>query len=363
VCQTTPEPSKTLANILDLLINKVCCLSEIVDDLPTSFNEYKEPTLNYPTLAGCTAFSGLTNDLHRDYTVVLANKICALNTTVNNHTTDIADHEDRIQELESLVPTPLPNLPSCLTGVIEPLDDLVENLENNYCIIKDALGDEGAMATAISRQCLNLSSQKQLINSNQFMINYPGWEPNPENLSESINNLWITVCDIRAAVRSILDNCCKAGCDDIYIEPYIKWSTEDDGILLVNFKAKSNLPLGFYDCGQPTFANGNNIFKLTDSLGMEATLPAILFRHIDYPADTSGVLDDLNLPFGWFEIDMIPTQLDLSSGPIQMTADLCFTDGTIQCIKCVSFVIPAKPANKCCEIKATGDVTIIYKTC
>lgn len=361
VCQQTPEPTKTLANILNLLVSKVCCLSDIVKNLPSTGQPFVEPVLNYPA---CTAFGGLTNDLHRNYTLKLAQSICSLTTTVNNHTSTLTSHNTRITDLEANFPIPKLQLPSCLSNAVETYDVLLQNLETEFCDIKDALGDEGDLNTAKGRICPNLGQEKRLIDSTKTMNSLLGWENVPQNFAQSVNNLWLTVCDIRAAVRSILDNCCKAGCDDILIDFYQRWSTDDDGVLLLNFRSKSKLPLGFYDCGQTSTSpnTGNNVFTFTDATGLSIDLP-ILFRSIDYPNDKSGVLDDPTLNFGWYELNLSGTGLNLEAGPIKMSSDLCFTDGTIQCIKCVDFMIPAKPLSKCCEITATKDVTIIFKSC
>lgn len=364
VCQLSPTPSKTLANILDLLIDKVICIDEAIKDLPPGGTPYVEPALNYPS-----CFSPLINDKLSDYAVQLANKICSVSSTVSTHTSQIAVLTDKVTTLEGLVPTPLPNLNSCLSGIIQPLNVVVQNLETQFCDIKEGLvgdlGDGGDLTGVLAYQCTGLNGQKSLVDSTKLMITKPGWVASPQTFAESMQNLWITVCDIRGAVRSILDNCCKAGCDDILIDAYIKWSTVDDGILLVNFLAKSRLPIGFYDCGETISSpgSGTNEFIFTDVDGLTAP-EAILFRSID-PTSTLGVLNTNNpdLSYGWFEIDMNAMNLNLDGGPIQMTADLCFTDGTTQCIKCVSFTIPAKPADKCCEIKATGNVTIVYSTC
>jgi hypothetical protein len=362
VCQETPQPSKTLANILQLFISKIVCIDEIIKDLPEPGQSFQEPTLNYPN---CSTFSGLTNDLLTDFVVTLAQKICSIGTTVATNTSSIAALTTRVVTLEGLVPTPLPNLASCLSGATQPLNVVLQNLEIEFCDIKDALGDDGNLNTARSRICPNLGGEKRLTDSTKVMNTITGWEGNPQNFAQSVNNLWLTVCDIRAAVRSILDNCCKAGCDDILIDFYQRWSSEDDGILLINFRAKSNLPVGFYDCGQSsTLPNTtDNSFTFTDALGVSIPYP-VLFRSINYPSgDKTGLLDDPDLAYGWFPIDLSTTGLDLEAGPITMSSDLCFTDGTIECIKCVNFTISPKPYVKCCEVKATAPVTIIYKTC
>lgn len=364
VCQQTPEPTKTLANVLNLLVSKVCCLSDIVKNLPPSGTPYTEPVLNYPA---CTAFSGLTNDLHRDYTLQLAQRICSLTTTVNSHTATLAGHNSRITKLEAEFPIPKLLLPSCLSSSVLTYDTLLTNLETQFCDIKEALGEETDLNKAKNQfaTCTaNLGQEKQLIDSNKIMAQLPGWEGVPQNFAQSVNNLWLTVCDIRKAVRSILDNCCKAGCDDIVIDSYQRWDSSGDDILLLNFRALSNLPLGFYDCGQTSSTPNtlNNKFRITDGAGIVFDYP-ILFRSINYPTDKTGALD-LVANFGWFELDFTAfPSIDLTSGPITFNADLCFTDGTIECVKCIEFVVAPKPFDKCCEITATQDTTIVYKTC
>jgi hypothetical protein len=351
VCQTTPEPSKTLANVLELLISKVCCLSDIVKDLPVPGASYIEPTLVYPA-----CFSPLSSDVLSQFTRNLAEKICDISDQVDLNTSGIADLDNRVTDLEALVPTPLPTLPSCLSGSAEVLDDLVENLESEFCAIKDALGDSGQLTIAADQICDNLNSQKQLMDSTQTMSGITGWVLTPQNFAESVNNLWLTVCDIRSAVRSILDNCCAPTCDAIKIDFYQRWSSDDATLLQLNFRSKSSLPVGFYDCGQPSLGNE---LTFTDSFGFVYPYP-IIFRNINYPTNTSGALDD-NTNFGWYDIPLGGTGLNLSA-PIIVTGDLCFTNGSLECIQCVSWTINPS-TNACCEIFATGPVTITYKTC
>jgi hypothetical protein len=357
VCQTTPEPSKTLANIFELLISKVCCLSEIVEGIPTPPDPYIEPTLIYPS-----CFS-LSNDVLSVYTKNLADKICDISFQTNQNTLDIDSLDERVTDLEAQVPTPLPELNSCLTGTDKVLDDLVEYLENEFCDIKDALGEAGDIAIASGQICENLGIQKQLTDSSQNMNSLVGpagtWIVSPQNLAQSINNLWLTVCDIRAAVRSILDNCCAPTCDAIKIDFYQRWSSDNSEILQLNFRSKSSLPVGFYDCGQPGNPDGINELTFIDATGFEYSYP-ITFRYIDYPTNTNGVLDSTS-NFGWVDIDLGGPGLLLTS-PITVKAELCFTNGTNECIQCVQWTInPSK--NTCCEIKATDTVTITYKTC
>jgi hypothetical protein len=48
---------------------------------------------------------------------------------------------------------------------------------------------------------------------------------------------------------------------------------------------------------------------------------------------------------------------------LTITADICLTDGTTTCIKCLNITVPFVPSDDCCVITATGRVTIVYKIC
>ena len=362
-CQNTATPSKTLANILQLLIDKVCCISEKVDDLPPPVDPYLEPELDFPI---CNAFSGFPSDvLHHEYTLLLAQKICSMYDDIATNTVNIAAHEVRIDGIEAIIPTLMVkmNLDSCLSNTTIPLQTLLVNLENAFCLTNDALGDAAALTAVLDKQCVT-NSTKRLDNPSLTLSTTTGWVSTPVTLADNITNLWITVCDIRNAVKLIQDNCCKVDCSKIEIDFYQAWSTEEgeESTLRLNFKAKSLFLNGFYDCGQ-TLASPNtstNSLTFTDINGLSIPVP-ILFRSINYPTgDITGAFD--SDVYGWYNIDLSGTGLDVTGGPLTVTTELCFTDGTIQCTKCYTWTIEPY-VGSCCEVTATDNVTLTYSIC
>jgi hypothetical protein len=49
------------------------------------------------------------------------------------------------------------------------------------------------------------------------MGSLPGWitAGNYNTLADSVNNMWITICDIRSALFNVVTNCCAPSCDDV----------------------------------------------------------------------------------------------------------------------------------------------------
>jgi hypothetical protein len=277
VCQTTPQPTKTLSNILKLLISKVCCLSDIVENIPNPGTPYIEPTLN---LAPCLVYESgtgttITELILSQYVQRIATFLCQLNDTVIINTSDIAELQRKVADLEN-APDPTPQISSCLFQDLTAIDVVVEELEQQFCDYKVALGSTGDINTAVSRQCKDLNSQLQLA-TKLPMTNLDGWRSNVQNLAQSINNLWLTVCDIRSAVSIIQSSCCQVDCDDIVVDFDYMW--EDESTLLAFFTPKTNVPPGFWDCNE----KDGQTFRVIDGNGAE-TLIYIPFRKED-PTD------------------------------------------------------------------------------
>jgi hypothetical protein len=354
VCQTTPEPAKTLNNILQLLVNKVCCLSDIIKALPPPGNNYQEPILNLPTCLQYPDGTGgtVTKLIHNQYTLRIATVLCALQTTVTNQGGQISSLDVRVTALENKVPV-VPQISSCLLGTLANVEVVVEELEDQFCLYKTALGPLSDINIVPSRQCANLNTQMQLATGFP-MTSLVGWKSSVTNLAQSLNNLWLTVCDIRGAVKIIQDTCCKVDCDDIIIDFDYRWI--DAVTLRIFFTPKSTLPAGFYDCNQ-TFGN-----KITITDGNGSSWNTYFFFRNSNPLNLTGLLDDINIITNGYDLDFSLSPLDTST-VLKFDSNLCFTNGTTQCIKCFDKEVDAYINTDCCTITASATVTIVYQTC
>jgi hypothetical protein len=265
VCTTTVEPAKTLAAVLDLLIDKVVCLADLVDAIVPGGATYTEPTLNLPACLQYTNAQGqtVTQLIHNQYSLTLATKICELKTTVDLHTSQIAGVSARVSVLEAKTNTTLPTLAvQCLNGSATALDldDALDVVADELCALKGVLGTNTAITTAAAKQCASLSSLPAL-SSTGTMSSIAGWKPTVTTLSDSIFNLWLTICDMRGAMATLKNCCGTLDCSSVIIDFAASANSNRDQITL-NFAGLTTIPVTLSECSQQgsklTITDGNN---------------------------------------------------------------------------------------------------------
>jgi hypothetical protein len=94
----------------------------------------------------------------------------------------------------------------------------LENLEAVYCLFKNYTGSTSELVSAINRMCPDLTNTKRLTGTG-LMSSIPGWILSPATLAESMQNLWLTICDLRYAVRKIEETCVSKDCLDANNDP------------------------------------------------------------------------------------------------------------------------------------------------
>ena len=253
VCSVTPEPAKTLAAVLDLLINKVVCLADIVDNLPGGGNNYTEPTLNLPVCLQYINAQGqtITSLEHSQYSLTLATKICQMNSSINTQTTQISGLNTRVTALENQTADALPQVAmTCLTGnsTLLDLDNALGVVATELCAVKDVVGSNTAITAAAAKQCAGLGNLPALSQTGT-MSTIPGWKSSVSTLSDSFFNLWLTVCDIRGAIADIKSNLSTVDCSAIIIDYVATANTNRDAITL-NFNGLCTIPATFSECNQ-----------------------------------------------------------------------------------------------------------------
>jgi hypothetical protein len=249
---TNPAPTqKTLSAVLDFIVRKVCCLNTTVAAI-TPGTSYTEPTIALPSCLQYQNQQGqtVTQLIHNQYTLTLANKICQLNTTVNQHTSQISNHNTRITALENApgvtLPQVTPNciLPSTPTAMVTVLDEL----ENQYCLLRNVLGTNSALTAAVAQQCANLGAQPALSQAGNLSA-LTGWNGSISNLAQSFQNLWITVCDMRAAINDLKNCCSQVDCSQ-FILSYTASANNLRQEVYLDFNPGTIIPAGFANCSQ-----------------------------------------------------------------------------------------------------------------
>lgn len=265
-CLTTSNVTDmSVENIISLLINKVCTIQDLVNDLGGG-DTVPDPLL---TIAQCFRTNDsfgdpITRLQHTVYTGQIGLKVCAINTTVTAQGATLTSYGNRITVLEAAIANPATNtgtvnLTCSGTTTPQTLANAILIVENQLCNLRNATGTSTALTQAAANQCLSLSTSAALSKAGT-MAAIPGWKTTVTTTADSITNLWLTLCDLRDAFIGI-KGLIKADCSSV---------TVDFAVALINngtsanlfFSGYSSIPSGWSN----TSAQGSKL-TITDALG------------------------------------------------------------------------------------------------
>jgi hypothetical protein len=143
-----------------------------------------------------------------EYVDIIANAVCDIYTTIDSIQTELSSLDARVTALEGLTPTggsPLINITTqCASGptpgAILPIQQAFFNLETKFCGLHAVLGTIAQLNATIQTECTDLDTAATLMDDQVLMQDIPGWVVSPSTLAENINNIWLTICDMRAKV-------------------------------------------------------------------------------------------------------------------------------------------------------------------
>lgn len=345
-CIACPEPEKTLNIVLQLLIDKLCTLEDIVASL-SGGGTAAEVVVR---VAQCLQQVDANGDFIRDMTVseyvkIIGRELCTNIYNVGVLQGDVADIQTDIDNIKADIvdlqaqgdPTATPTCigPATPTDIVE----FVEALEQQFCEIRNATGSAGALLDVIDAEGNCATPVTKLLDKNVTL-----WVNQSQTLADSLNHMWLAICDLRGAVRSILDNCCKISCADIVIDFDVKLDDTGDNLLFF-FLPKTTLPSDFFDCNTTI----GTTFTFTDGAGHVST----------YPIKIADVLIDVDYINNGYPVPVSGIgAVDPALG-MTITSDVCVTNGDTTCVKCVT--VQVAPQTTCCTITASGVTTIIYR--
>ena len=233
------SPSSSIQEVFSSVIQKVCSLTSRVEELentpcsvdvavvPECIRNYTSPC--FPVaISNLPTYNSATNTLPvTDYANAVARLVCCMLTDISNLQNNVANINTQIEDLWNLLNT-CSNatsslvLPTCTNNfILNPGNDPVTVqqaytwLEADFCTLQGIVGTPDAIADAINKQCPDLNNADKL-GSGGTMSGISGWVDSPTTLSDSLTNLWLTVCDMRSAVSDILNSCCFSLCN--YLE-------------------------------------------------------------------------------------------------------------------------------------------------
>jgi len=86
--------------------------------------------------------------------------------------------------------------------------DFFTLLESTFCDFKKYLGTVTELQIAVAYDCPDLGNLPRLSNTG-IMSDIYGWIDTPVNVGQSVNNLWLTICDLRSAISNLQKGCCE----------------------------------------------------------------------------------------------------------------------------------------------------------
>jgi hypothetical protein len=284
------------AALIQLIIDAVCALQNI--PTPTTPGTAGCPDC-VVSIAACFHYENPQGDTVTtmqltDYVTAIGNRVCELVSEINTINLTLVNHDNRITALETAT-TPdlvLPRItPVCvLPAVATDMDEVLSALESQFCELIGATGGPIDIYGGIAQQCPGIDQSDQLAGSGT-MGTIPGWVSPPTNLADTINNIWLTICDMRSAILNIQTNCCSDDCDGINVT---LTATVDANDITIYFAGV--IPVNFAECA-PT----GTLVTITDATGGSTTA-------------SISVIGNLNNAAGY--------TIDLSSTPVNPADNL-----------------------------------------
>ena len=209
---------ETYQELLQFLIEQICSLQGLS---PTDTTGKTDDVLI--TVAPCFIVNGITVMSLTDYVTAIGLRICSIidqitliNNTLNELIIRVTDLENAVPYVYTLpsitVDCTLQDSPLVNAGTpAEPyqkIDQILSILINDdtygYCALRSATGLPVDLNAAVLSQCI-LNSDIQLSSSTgATWSTNPNWDQTPTTVANTINNIWLAICDIYDYLKNII---------------------------------------------------------------------------------------------------------------------------------------------------------------
>lgn len=215
------------------------------------------------------------NDYTSNIGGVVSNNIDVINgilETLSTQQTEIDNNQTQINNILASGATAIPDVYSyCFlssgTGLY-PMDVVLDDVTRSICNYYSSVGNASQMSLAGLQQCANLNTAQRFAVPSAQMQSITGWKTSISTYSDSANNLWLTVCDLRGGMELIMDQI-KPSCSHVVVDyqavPTVVGGTTPT--MLVYFAGYSFIPTGYTDQGSSIIIQdgaGNEISTVLD---------------------------------------------------------------------------------------------------
>lgn len=184
-----------------------------------------------------------------------------VNQTLTQYGQDIATLQQEVADLQTSGTT-VPNVNGfCFTGDAQtPITTVVELMAESACDYNTVFGTSSALMEAILAEGASTLNVAPAFSQASAMAGLQGWDSDPETVAATINNLWLSYLDARAALQKTIDiitpSCSQAIID--FATHFVPGAGSTSGIF-VYFSGYSFIPNVYEDDG--------SIITITDTTG------------------------------------------------------------------------------------------------
>lgn len=222
------------------------------------------------------------NDYISNIGGVVSNNIDVINTVLDTLSTqqgEIDSNQTQINNILASGATAIPDVYAyCFLSSgsgLYPMDTVVDEVTNSLCNYYSAVGTSTQMSLAGLQQCANLNTAQRFAVPSAQMQSITGWVSSISTYSDSANNLWLTVCDLRGGMELIMDQI-KPSCSQVEVDyqavPTVVGGTTPT--MLIYFAGYSFIPSGYTDQGSSIVIQdgaGNEVSSSLDIVAAAAS--------------------------------------------------------------------------------------------
>lgn len=236
-----------------------------------------------------------------DYTVniggTVSNNIDTINIildTLGEQETLIANNATAINNILASGATAIPDVYAyCFLSSgagLYPMNVVVDDLTKSVCNYYSSVGTASQMSLAGSQQCANLNTGARFAVPNAQMQSITGWKSTIQTVADSLNNLWLTTCDLRGGMELVMAQI-KPSCSQVIVDyqavPTIVAGTTPT--MLLYFAGYTFVPEGYTDTGSSVIivdGAGNEVTSSFDIIALaqsETPLSVVLTPGVMLP--------------------------------------------------------------------------------
>jgi len=177
------------------------------------------------------------------------------------------------------------------SGNTAPITTVVNYLVSNSCSYNTILDTPTNLALSVLKQGNGLNSAQSFANPNNPMSSISGWNVSPATIANAVNNLWLTILDLRAGMTQVFSTMTPS-CAHVIVNYASFLPNYATGINLY-FSGYAFIPSGYTDIGstiQVTDSAGN----VGPSIGVNIVTASTSTTPTNYPITGTPLLPNSN---------------------------------------------------------------------